>query len=113
VKVVVAQGPIARGTPLVNSQLLFTVKEVPHEQVPDHCLTSLDQLVRPERFVVVKPMKAGEPLSVDYLMARNPGAAEQLLTIFDGTKKKVYARKANGRITLVESTQAGDDDGTK
>jgi Flp pilus assembly protein CpaB len=111
-KVVVAQGPIARGTPLVNSQLLFTVKEVPHEQVPDNCLTSLDQLVKPERFVVVKPMKAGEPLSIDYLMARE-GAAEQLLTIFDGTKKKVYARKANGRITLVESSQAGDDDGTK
>jgi Flp pilus assembly protein CpaB len=113
-KVVVAQGPIARGTPLGDSKLLFAVKEVPQDQVPDNCVTSLEQLGKTDRLMVVKPMRAGEPLSIDYLMRREPGQTrEQFLTILDGSKKRVYALKANGRFTLIESSQTGEEEPAK
>lgn len=106
-KVLVATGPLPRGTELKDLAMLFKEREMPEEQVPDNAVTSLDQIAR-EGLRVVKPMKAGEPLSLDYLILPT-AEAERLLTITDPRSRRTYARKPDGRVRLVETIRMAEE----
>jgi Flp pilus assembly protein CpaB len=105
-QVVVARGPLPRGTPLKDLAVQFTVRDVPQDHLPNNFVSSLDDVAgKIEGMIVVKPMKAGEPLSSDYFMAVNSAVErETLMTIIEGEKRRVYAKKADGRMKLIESS---------
>lgn len=105
-RVLVSAGPLPRGATLRDLAMIFQEREVPEEQVPENAVTSTTQLR--EGLTVVKPMKAGEPLSLDYLMAP-PAEPESLLTIIGDKTRRVYARKPDGRARLVEMIHTSDD----
>jgi Flp pilus assembly protein CpaB len=109
--VVVARGPLPRGTALRDLAVQFTVREVPQERLPDNAVTSLDEITgKIEGMIVVKGMKEGEPLSTDYFMAvTTPIERERLLTIIEANRRRVYAQKADGRMRLIESVPMVDE----
>ena len=109
-RVLVATGPLPRGTELKDLAMLFKEADVPEDQVPDNAITSVSQLTGKEGLRVVKPMKVGEPLSFDYLML--PATElERVLTITEGMTRRTYARKPNGRLHLVETIRMGEEEG--
>lgn len=66
-QVLVAQKPIARGTPLTDYESLFVLSKIPpNVQLPTNCVTSLDQLKDKSKDHLVKQaMNPGEPLSMN------------------------------------------------
>lgn len=111
-RVLVATGPLPRGTELKDLPMLFKEAEVPEELVPDNAIASVKQLTGKEGLRVVKPMKAGEPLSLDYLMLPAAEPDRGVLTIIDGKTHRVYARRPNGRVHLIETIRMGEEEET-
>lgn len=110
VKVLVARQPMARNTALKDLPALFTVKEVLKVQLPANHVSSLDELISVGAdHVVVKPMRADEPLSLDYVAKHDQpapvAAPSSLLTIVEPSRQRTYLRQPSGKVVLIDSLE--------
>lgn len=106
VKVLVARQPIPRNTIVKDPASLFVVKEVLKLQLPAHYVATLEELAGISAdHTVLKPMRADEPLSLDYLGKADqpPPASGGLLTIVEGSRQRTYQRQPGGKVVLIDS----------